>query len=239
MKFPASGGGDFDPLAEGVHIGVCDMIVDLGVQPGRGAFGPKHEVYIRWQVPAERVTYTKDGKELEGPRVVGQSYTASMSPKANLRKIIEAWFGKKFPGDKEAEDFDIAKLLGRACQVQVAHSKDGKYANVVSVMALPKGLPAPAVENGTLLYDTEHDATYAKLPQWLQKKVDGQIYDQQPPANPTKTTPMNTTSSASTTSSSRSPSADAEAARIAAQQAERRSASGQALDNFEDSEIPF
>lgn len=175
MKFPASGGGDFDPLAEGVHIGVLDMIVDLGVQPPRGVYGPKHEVYFRWQVPAERIEYTKDGKTLEGPRVVGQSYTASMSPKANLRKMIENFRGRKFANDGEAEAYDIEKLLGHACQIQVTHSKDGKYANVVGVMALPKGMAEPSVENGTLFYDTANDSTYAKLPQWLRDKIDTQL----------------------------------------------------------------
>jgi hypothetical protein len=241
MRFPASGGTDFEPLAEGVHVGVCDMIVDLGVQPARGIYGPKREVYFRWQVPAERITYTKDGKELEGPRVVGQSYTASMSPKANLRKMIEAWRGKKFASDGEAEAYEIEVLLGKACQVQVAHSKDGKYANVSTVVSMPKGMKAPPVENGTVFYSQENDSTYEQLPPWLKKKIDEQLDPMaiSPPATGVGARPTSSGSggrgaSTATTShgTTRMTSADEqEASRAAAKAAER--------DDFEDSEIPF
>lgn len=189
MKFQAKGGSDFTPVAEGTHIAVCDMIVYLGLQAGSPLYpDAKHKVYVRWQIPSERVEYEKDGVKQEGPRVVGQEYTASMHEKARLRKDVETWRGKKFATDGEAEGYDINVLLGKACMLNVVHKTTprGTFANVGAVMALPKGTKAPPAENGTVLHDLDHD-NYDKLPQWLKTKVDNQLGDDtqkpKPPAN--------------------------------------------------------
>jgi hypothetical protein len=178
MRFPASGGGDFQPCAEGTHVAVCNMIVDLGTQPGSALYPePKPKVYFRFEIPSERIEYVKDGQDMEGPRVVGQEYTASMNAKSNLRRDIEAWRGTKFKDDGDAESYDIATLLGKPCLVSVVHKTNAKgtFANIGAIMALPKGTVAPKAENIPFLYETGNDAAYAKLPAWLQKKVDGQL----------------------------------------------------------------
>ncbi len=174
IKAQAKGGIDFEPLAEGTHFAVCDMIVDLGMQPGSQLFPkPRHQIYFRWQVPGERIDVNGESK----PRVVGGTYTASMNEKANLRKVVEGWRGTKFKSDQESEQYDLISLLGKPCMVTVVHSKDGKYANVASVAALPKGTPAPKLEGEAIQHDTDVDS-YAKLPKWLQTKLDGQIAEE-------------------------------------------------------------
>lgn len=174
MTFSAGGGGDFKRLEPGTHPAVCDMVVLMGYQPGSAQFPkPKLKVYIRWQVPGER---TDDDR----PMVVGATLTASMNEKAQLRQLLEGWRGKKF-SDDEAEAFDVAKLIGQACMVSVVEKETaGKtYSNVASVSKLPKGLPAPALEGEALVYwnrnDAADQAVFRRLPEWLQKKIDGQI----------------------------------------------------------------
>src|SRR5690349_9346134 len=100
-----SGGEDFKRVPPGTHIALVRMIADLGMQTGRGIYPqPKHELYIGFEIPGERVTYTKDGKEIEGPMSIGRTYTLSMSEKSNLRKDLQSWRGKSFTDD-EAEAF--------------------------------------------------------------------------------------------------------------------------------------
>ena len=71
---------------------------------------------------------------------IGRTFTASMSEKANLRKLIESWFGKKFPNDEAAADFDCTKLLGYKCLLNVTHTEKGQktYANVANATPIPK-----------------------------------------------------------------------------------------------------
>ncbi|HKZ74731.1 MAG TPA: hypothetical protein VJ011_11745, partial [Steroidobacteraceae bacterium] len=156
----------------GVHTAVCNMVVDCGVQPG-GRFHPRHQVYIRWEVPGERIEWTdRDGRGHEGPMNIGKFYTASLSERAALRRDLESWRGKPFTRD-ELSGFNLFRILGTACQVTVAHNESNgeTYANVTGVMALPKGAPRPQAENALIKYSPEEPAQFDDLPLWLREKV--------------------------------------------------------------------
>jgi hypothetical protein len=177
------GNGDFKSVPSGSHIAICNIVVDLGLQPGTQMFpAPKHQVFIRFEVPQERVEWTdKDGKKQEGPIVIGQTFTASMHEKANLRKQLEGWRGRKFT-DEEAENFDVSSILGKACMLSVVENVKGDkvYSNIASIGALPKGFPAPVAENKLLYYAEDNKESYAALPEWIRKKIDSQIRPDKP-----------------------------------------------------------
>lgn len=171
--------GDFDPAPAGSHIGVCDMVVYLGVQPGTGLYpAPKPQVYARFELPHARIEFEKDGKKQEGPRVIGKTYTASMSEKANLRKDLESWRGKQFT-DEEAEAFDVSAILGKPCMLMITQKpKDGKvYSNITAIGGVPKGMDAKSVvaEIKPIYYGPDNTSTFEMLPKWLQDKIAGQI----------------------------------------------------------------
>lgn len=178
------GGGDFSPMPQGNHVAVCNMVVDLGKQRTVSQqYGEKikHQVWIRWETPDETIEWTdRDGNAKSGPRVIGKTYTVSLHENANLRGDLESWRGRPFTKE-ELEGFDITKLLGAPCMVNVTHDeKAGKiYANIKAVTPLPKALKAnpPKSETGLLLYDEDNTATYDDLPEWLQKKINEQIKD--------------------------------------------------------------
>lgn len=179
------GGSDFTPVPEGTHIAVCDMVVDLGKQKTTymGDTTVKPQVYIRWQIPAERTEWTDgDGVKHEGPMVIGKTYTASLGEKANLRKDLQAWRGKTFT-EEELRKFDISKLLGVAATITVTHKpkeSGGVYANVTSVGGLPKGMPRPEVEGDPLIYGDEDRGSFDKLPKWLREKIEQQVTETDP-----------------------------------------------------------
>lgn len=187
MKFAAKASADFDIAPAGNHVGICNGIIDLGLQPGRGQYpAPKHEVYMRFELPTERITYTKDGREVDGPMTIGRSFTASMNEKANLRKFIESWFGKKFPTDGEAENFDCKALLGRKCLLNVTHTEKGPkvYANINAATPIPKGMTADYAQANRSLYfdlDAPDQLAYQALPEWLRKKIDGRLTEETAP----------------------------------------------------------
>ena len=159
MGFIASdaGGGNFKRVPSGVHIGRCYSIIDLGTQVTDGQFGLKeqHKIRIGWELFGEDddgqpLTVDVDGKEM--PMTVSKSYTVSLHEKANLRKELAAWRGRDFT-EEEAKAFDVSKLVGAYCMVNVTTSEsNGKtYSNVAGLTPLPGALknakPQPVHDN--------------------------------------------------------------------------------------------
>lgn len=179
------GGGDFKRAPSGSHIAVCNLVADCGIQPGSQSFpNPKRKLYLRFEIPGERVEYEKNGKQVEGPLTIGSFYTASMNEKATLRKHLEGWRGKGFT-DAEAAAFDISKLLGQACMLSVIETESGgkTYSNIQNIGKLPKGIPAPSAENPLLYYAGDDEQDFSSLPPWLQEKINGQIRPSTPAAS--------------------------------------------------------
>ena len=100
-------------------------MLDLGLQEGlKGDL--KRSVWLAWEIHALQ----SNGE----PFVIGREFTVSLHPKSNLGQLLMGWRGKAF-GD--AEEFDLADLLGKFCQVNVVHKHvpqpDGTlktYANI-------------------------------------------------------------------------------------------------------------
>jgi hypothetical protein len=123
---------EYTPAPEGLHPAVCCDVVDLGLQDT--PWGQKEKVEIRWQI--EESNPDNGGKPFD----VRKRFTLSLHEKANLRITLETWRGRKF-SDEELEGFDLEKLLGVPCQVQVIHNagEEGRvYANVQAVVPAGK-----------------------------------------------------------------------------------------------------
>ena len=181
LKYPTNAGkGDFDPVPAGSYVAVCDIVADLGVQPGSQLYPKaKQKVYIRFELPNERVEFEKDGKKQVGPRVIGKTYTASMNEKATLRHHLESWRGKQFT-DGEAENFDLSLILGKPCMLTVMQTQkeNGTFSDIAGIGPLPKGIGAKTIIpeiTPILYYPPDAVGTYAQLPEWLRDKIDTQI----------------------------------------------------------------
>lgn len=172
-------GGNFKPVSEGVHDAICDMMVDLGMQDG-GQYGPKHKVYIRFQVPGERVVGEWEGEKYDRPAVTGIQLTLSLGKNSAMRPLLESWRGKKFTAE-EVRGFDITKVAGKPAQLNIVHEeKDGKtYANIAAIMPIGKNAPQPKLEGEVIVHDPDEGLNrYDDLPEWLQKKIDGALADE-------------------------------------------------------------
>jgi hypothetical protein len=174
-------GKDFKKVPQGAHFAICNMIVDCGLQEGFQK-KPQHKIYVRWEVPDERVSYEKDGNPVEGPCSIGKFYTLSLSEKANLRKDLENWRGKFFTAE-ELKGFDIETILGKCCQIQVTHEtvQNKTYANVTAVMGLSRDqMPRAKTtksENDLIAFSlaSPDQRTFEKLPNWLKEKIDARM----------------------------------------------------------------
>jgi hypothetical protein len=123
----------FTPAPEGLHQAVCVDVVDLGLV--EGPWGAKPTVEIRWELD---LTHEETGR----PFLVSKRFTLTLNEKGNLRPMLEAWRGRKFT-PQELEGFDLERLLGVSCQLQLVHvlsDRGGLFANVQAVVPLGRGM---------------------------------------------------------------------------------------------------
>lgn len=160
----------------GNHIARCYSMIEIGTVTEiiMNKSQTLRKVRIGWELPLE----TREFKEGDGekPFVISKEYTLSMHEKSNLRKDLKSWRGKDFTED-EAKSFDITKLLGVPCMINIIHqpSKDGSrvYANIAGVTPMPKGVKCPPQFNDTveLSYDNFDEEEFEKLPDFIKDKM--------------------------------------------------------------------
>lgn len=159
----------------------CYQMLHIGTVTEYIMGAPKtlNKVRIGWELPTERRTFKAENGEQ--PFVISQEYTLSMHEKSNLRKILASWRGKDFT-DKEAESFDITKLLGQPCMINIIHKPKKTdpsivYEQIAGITPMPKGFTCPPQENKTqvLQYDDFNNALFDGLPDFIKDKMQGSL----------------------------------------------------------------
>jgi hypothetical protein len=153
MKASQPAGSETAPA--GSHPAVLVAMIDLGSheETFKTAGKPDRKAQVRklllvWELTAERCAgYNRN-------HVVGKEFSASFSTKSNLRKLVESWRGKAFGQD---EEFDIRKILGKPCLVNLSHAtakgSGNTYAKIESVSAVPKGMTVPPAQLPQVLFE--------------------------------------------------------------------------------------
>jgi hypothetical protein len=165
-----------DPIPAGNYAARCYQMIEIGTVEEQTKFGLKKmkKVRIGWELPTELKVFKEENGEQ--PLVISQEYTLSMNKKANLRKMLASWRGKDFT-DEEAKSFDITKLIGAKCMLNIIHkpSADGStvYENIGSISPIPKGMRVPdAISKIQLLeYDNFNWGLCETLPDFIKNKV--------------------------------------------------------------------
>ena len=156
------------PVDEGVYMGICVGIIDLGEQYSEVFKSYSNKVKIVWELIGETVEI--DGEQK--PRQLSKDFAFSTSNKSKLRSFIQSWRTKTY-SDDEFADIDLFDLLGEACQLSVVHNESHEYANVDSVMAIPKGFPVPTTDTELIKWDMQawDDELFEKLPDWYKEQI--------------------------------------------------------------------
>lgn len=173
-----SSGGNFPRIVTpaGSHVARCYGMLEIGTEESeyKGEKKIGYKVIVDFELPLETAVF-REG-EPEKPHVISKEYNLSFHEKASLRLHLEAWRGAVFT-DEEAKNFDITRLVGKACMLNITHKKsaDGTktYANINSISPMPKGLVCPDQINPTriLSYSDWDQELYMKLPEWLATKI--------------------------------------------------------------------
>ena len=166
---------DFIPLNKGIHLAICDALIDVGVQ--KTPWGNKRKICLRFEVPAERIQKIRDGEKIDEPATIWQWYTINLHKKATLRAHLVAWRGKKFTGEELKGGFDLSVLVGEPCQIIVVHNEvDGRtYANISAITEVKQGQEIPPQELPSIVFGPEDTDQWNDVPEWLQEKFDNRV----------------------------------------------------------------
>lgn len=124
-----------EPAPEGTFRAVCVDEHDLGEIEGK--FGKRQKVLLVWEL--EELNPKNENK----PFLVFQRFGASIGRKSTLGKFLESWRGQKFTPEDMKNGFDLERVVGAPCQVQIAHNHtdDGSvYANIAAIMPIAKSM---------------------------------------------------------------------------------------------------
>lgn len=162
-------------IPEGVHRAVCVWIVDIGTHliKYEKESKPTRQWVFGFEIPDIRIDFEHDGVTENKPRMISQTFTASVHKKSKLAAMLKDWRGREFT-DAERNEFDTANVIGKPCTLWITHKdkKDGdKYASIMTIKPPDKTNPARpeiplvhwSVDDGTHVPDT--------LPKWIQEQI--------------------------------------------------------------------
>lgn len=145
---------------EGLHVARPIRIIELGTQESE--WGDKFKVSISYELTESSAVFNPDNGEQNF--VVHRKYNRSLHKRSDLGKDVRAIMGKRFP-DKGT--FEMDQILDEPCQVEIAHSEDGQYANIVKVTA--------AVKNGKPIKVAKSENECISL--YLDENFDEDVFD--------------------------------------------------------------
>lgn len=162
MKASAGKGGDFERPEPGNQAAVLVAIVDLGThrENFQGNEYDAHKVYFVWELTTQQMTGSQHN------HVVGLQYSLSFGEKSNLRKLVSAWRGKPVA---DGEEFDLSKLLGAKCLLNVQPVEGKSYVKLDPVCAtpLPKGMECPPAKRKPVMWEIDDNDQLPEHLDWL------------------------------------------------------------------------
>lgn len=152
----------------GVYVAVCIGVIDLGEQYSEKFKNYSSKVQFVWELPYE--TIEVDGKQ--EPKQLSREFAIATKKNSNLRTFISSWNSKAY-SDEEFPEVELFDQIGKPCQLNVVLNDTGEYANVDTVMPLPKGFPAPQSSTRPIVWDMDNwnDEAFKVLPEWVQDKI--------------------------------------------------------------------
>ena len=153
-----AGGSDFEQVPTGTHNAICYKLVDAGttLNEYQGEVSKRHNVFIFWELPELRMADDR-------PMSINCQYTLSLNERAKLRQHLQAWRNKSFT-EEELNSFDLTKILGTTCKVDVGLTSGGN-AKVQGVFCADGGAKKVATVNDQVIFEG--------LPRFMQWQIGG------------------------------------------------------------------
>lgn len=166
-------------IPAGTYVARCYSVVHLGhvTQKYMGEEKVVDLVRFTWELPTELKCFNQD-KGMQ-PCAISKEMTFSLNEKSNLRAMLNAWRGKALT-EEEAKAFDLAKLLGQPCMINLIHqpsksNPERVYERIAAVLPMMKGMSCPSQVNPSMEFSVlDFDRPkFESLPSFLQEMIIG------------------------------------------------------------------
>lgn len=171
------GESNYTLIPAGNHIARCYSMVELGTltETILGQEKQVRKIRMTFELPDELRVFNSD--KGEQPCVISKEFALSMHEKSNLRAFLKSWRGKDFT-EEEAVDFDVTKLLGVPCLLNIIHKPSKKdpsrmYDEIASATPLMKNMTCPPQVNSNFEFSLRdwNPNHFELLPEFLKEKV--------------------------------------------------------------------
>lgn len=166
-------------IPTGNYVARCYQMVEIGTvtESVLGVEKTQKKVRIGWELPEEMKVFKQENGEQT--LVISKEFTLSMHEKSNLRLALKSWRGKDFT-EEEARKFDITKLVGVPCMLNIIHiasKADASkiYEQISGITPLHKSVICPLQinDNFILSFDDFDKSNFDKLPDFIKDKIRG------------------------------------------------------------------
>lgn len=162
-------------IPAGNYVAICYSMIQIGTVDNtyKGVTKKTPKLRLGWELVDELKVF-KEGDKPK-PLVIEKEYSLYMTDKSNLRKDLESWRGATWT-DKEAEDFDVTKLIGASCMLNIIHhtSDAGKvYEKIAGITKVPKNLPVAKQFNSSRVveFDKWDQELFESLPDFITDQI--------------------------------------------------------------------
>lgn len=164
-------------IPAGNYVARCFQLIEIGTVTDNvmGRPSTAKKVRIGWELPNELKVFD----ETKGPQPLSISteYTLSTGKKSNMRKMLASWRGKDFTED-EAKGFDVTKLIGAPCMLNIIHKQGATdpsktYEKIAGITPMPKGVSCPEAINKPFIisYDDWSLDKFQTLPDFIANRM--------------------------------------------------------------------
>jgi hypothetical protein len=189
------GGSPRELLPTGNVQAVCYGVIELGHR--EGLYGVKHEACVLFEIPSLRY---EDENKVDNPKGINKFYSISLHKDSNMCKDLTSWRGVAFT-DKEKEGFDITKLIGANCLLNISHvaKKDKSMRdNIASITPLMAGMNKLEPENEIVNYSiSDNGFVFDGVPEWavkfIKESVEFKTHDNPPAREDNEPLPQDST----------------------------------------------
>ncbi len=153
----------YQPAPAGVHLARLTQLIHLGVQESIYKDEGQRQYLLGFELVEEALNDERN-------YTVSERFNATLGPKSKLSAAVSALTSASQNG------FDLDELVGRACQVTVAHKTkpDGRVVEkITAISPIPKNMKVPEAKGDPLLYDIDDPdpESYERLPGWIRKII--------------------------------------------------------------------
>jgi hypothetical protein len=156
---------------EGTHDAICIRVIDAGTQFHK-KYGKRRVLIITVELTDETAIFHEE--KGEEPFTLSAYFTLTLGEKSKLHETIVAWKGRHAV---ESLRFDLGRLLGSPCTVNVIHEEDEKgqlKAKILKPILPPgRGVKFPAPVNPLLSYAISDGmgGSFDQQVEWVQKMI--------------------------------------------------------------------